>query len=126
MRLLVMGNEWIASDALAFLLLKDLKNEFPGLTVMHVKDSFALMGELALEGPIIILDVVQGLTRVAFIPLEKLKNSSLLSAHDFDAGFVLKLLGEDKNIRIIGIPLEGNRSDILSQTKELLKIEIKK
>lgn len=70
------------------------------------------------ENPII-LDVVQGLQEPKVIPTENLRNDSILSAHDFDAGYAIKLV--DKPVKIIGIPMQGDENKIKSQVLELLR-----
>lgn len=117
-RILILGNEIIPEDSLAKKLGEKLKKDFE---VINVKDSFQLMSLLNEnnEGEIILLDVVKNLQEVKVIGVDDLKNDSILSAHDFDAGYVLKLI--DKDFKIIGIPQRGNDEEILGEVKGLIK-----
>ncbi len=115
LKILTLGNEFVEGDSLAKEIGELLKKDFE---VVNVKDSFELMSLLNSKKDFVILDVVQGLNHVKEISINNLRNDSILSAHDFDAGYVLKLIGKD--IRIIGIPQEGNKEDILEEVLELL------
>jgi hypothetical protein len=131
MKILVLGNEFIEKDSLAKRVGSLLKEDFD---VVEIRDSFQLMGELALQEEmgngkwgVVILDVVKELDEVREIGVGDLRVDSILSAHDFDAGYVLALFGHDsgepglmgENVRIIGIPMEG---DELETRKDVLKI----
>lgn len=113
--ILCLGNEFIAIDSLAKKVGSLLKEDF---IVHQVNDSFQLMSLLnSIEKPII-LDIVKNLKDVRIIPTEKLKSNNIVSAHDFDASYIIKLL--DKPVKIIGIPEEGNKEEISDQVRELI------
>ncbi|MGD9276054.1 MAG: hypothetical protein PVJ67_02685 [Candidatus Pacearchaeota archaeon] len=117
MRLVFLGNEFLEEDSLAKKIGEILKNDFE---VINVRDSFELMSLLNESGvdEIILIDVVENLNEVKKISVDELRNDSILSAHDFDAGFVLKLVG--KNFKIIGIPQKGNVEEIKRSILKLL------
>lgn len=106
MEILCLGNEFIKEDSLAKKVSYELVKE--GFNIVFIKDSFELMDKINSGDDFIIVDVVKNLNEVKIISVDDLKNSKLLSAHDFDAGFVLKLTGSNKNINIIGIPVDSD------------------
>lgn len=115
MKLITLGNEFIENDSLAKRIGELLKDEHE---IINIKDSFQLMSILnETENPII-LDVVQNLQEPKIIPIEKLRNDSILSAHDFDAGYAIKIV--DKPVKIIGIPMQGDEQEIKEKVLKLL------
>lgn len=112
-----LGNEFMKGDSLAFEIGVILKGE--GLEVSHIKNSFELMSIVSSNKDFVILDVVEGLSDVVRLGVSDLRVDSILSAHDMDAGFVLSLLDED--VKIIGIPKEGDISKIKEKVLSLLK-----
>jgi len=115
-KIICLGNEFIEGDSFAKSVGKKLRDDFK---VINIKDSFQLMGILNGEGDFVLLDVVEGLEKVCFIKVEDLRSDAILSAHDFDAGYVLKLLGED--VKIIGIPMSGDLGSVREKVVELIK-----
>ncbi len=120
MKILVLGNEFIEEDSAA----KKIADLFSG-KIAKIKDSFELLSELENvreNEEIVIIDVVEGLKNVEELKLEDLKNSKILTAHDFDASFILKLL--KPKVRIIGIPKivdEKNLEKIKKRIEKLIK-----
>ena len=109
-KILVLGNEFLEEDSFA-------KKVCENMNFTGINDSFELMDALQTDEDVIIIDVVKGLNHVARIQKEDLRNDSFLSAHDLDAGFLITLLSPE--VKIIGIPQNGNIEEI---RKELLKI----
>jgi len=116
-KILSLGNEFLKEDSLAKEVGKELIKE--NYNILNIKDSFQLMQELNSSDSIIILDVVEKLNEVKILLLEELKHNKIISAHDFDAGFVLKLF-KDKKIKIIGIPMTGSIKKIKESVKNIL------
>lgn len=114
-KILCLGNEFIEEDSLAKIVGNKLKEEFE---VIDIRDSFQLMGIFEEKGEFVILDVVDKLEKVILLEIDDLKSDSILSAHDFDAGQVLKLLKPD--VKIIGIPMKGDECEILKSVRDLL------
>ena len=112
-KILCLGNEFIKEDSFAKKIMLLLKKR--GFNVIDIKDSFQLMNEI--EEDCFIIDVVKGISEIKIINSDMLKSNSIISAHDFDAGFVLKLLG--KKTKIIGIPFDfnGNVRDVVRDVK---------
>ena len=117
-KILCLGNEFIEGDALAKEVGKLLSKKYK---ITNVKDSFQLMTLLneIQTNQLIIIDIVKKLKEAQIIKVGDIRNDSILSAHDFDAGYVLKLIG--KEFKIIGIPSSGNPKEIYKQVLELLK-----
>lgn len=105
MRILCLGNEFIEEDSLAKRIGAELASEFE---IIFINDSFQLMEFIKNNDDFFILDVVSGLDKVRLLNIEDLDNIKIMNAHDFDAGFVLKLFSNQKNIKIIGIPETGD------------------
>lgn len=118
MKILCLGNEFIKEDSLAKEVGKELIKE--GYNIINIKDSFQLIEELNSSDEIIILDVVERLNEVKLLQLDELKSNNIITAHDLDAQFILKLFN-DKNIKIIGIPMSGIIKIIKKQVKILLE-----
>jgi len=112
MKILCLGNEFIEEDSFAKKIGEKLNKK-----IVNIKDSFELLNYLNLE-KVIILDVVEGLKKVKLLSVDDLKENKILSAHDFDAGFFLKLL--KKNVKIIGIPINGDLDKVVKDVERLL------
>jgi hypothetical protein len=107
MKVLCFGNEFVEEDSLA----KQLADELKIDGVEFIKcDSLD-----GIKGDVVILDVVKGLNDVRLIPLDKVKDFHPVSMHDFDLGTELKLrksIGEINDVKIIGIPMQGDEEII--------------
>jgi Ni,Fe-hydrogenase maturation factor len=110
-KIICLGNEFILGDSLAKRV-GELLNDFE---VVNVRDSFQLMTLLKETEDPVVLDVVQRLKEPRLIRVDELRNDSILSAHDFDAGYAIKLVGKD--VKIIGIPTQG---DVLAVKEKVL------
>jgi len=114
-KLLCLGNEYVTEDSLAKSIGERLRQRYE---VLMIQDSFQLMSALHdIEKPII-LDVVKGLYEVRELSVNDLRTESIISAHDFDAAQVLKLVG--KPVQIIGIPMQGNEEEITRSVINIL------
>ena len=118
MKIVCLGNEFIEGDSFAKEVGELLRKDF---VVVNVNDSFQLMSLLSEEKDFVLLDVVKDLEEVCFIRVDDLKSGSILSAHDFDAGFVLKLIGDD--VKIIGIPMSGDLDEVAGEVARLISGE---
>lgn len=125
MKILSLGNEFIKEDSLAKKISKELSEELPDFEFININDSFQLIDYLQEEGRIIILDVVENLKEVKLLDVNDLKENKILSLHDFDAGFFLQLLGKGKNIKIIGLPMNGKIESIKREAKNYLNLSSK-
>lgn len=114
MKLIVLGNEFVKRDSLA----KEIADSIRELDFVHVKDSFELMEIVKEKERFIVLDVVEGLNEVKELTIDDLEVGGIVSAHDFDASFVFKLLKPD--LKIIGIPMRGNLEKIMMDVRVFL------
>jgi len=109
-KLFVFGNEYLADDALAIQVAGKLK----GVQVIHCTSPEELLD----EDPLLILDVVKGAKKLIILDsIEAIKTRKMVSLHDMDLGFFLNLMkemGMNKKIKIIGIPETGN-VDMIAQ-----------
>ena len=115
--LYVFGNEHLEFDSLAREISDFLKEEF---NIIHCRSPDDLLD--AEENEILILDVVKGIEKPVVIEdISQLKTNKMTTMHDFDLGFFLNLmkeLGINKKIKIIGVPQRGNKSDILEKVRQ--------
>ena len=116
-KILCLGNEFILEDSLAKKIGEELKKQ--GLDIININDSFQLLNHIG-ESGLVIIDVVKDLDNCRIIDINDLSKNNILTAHDLDAGFFLKLFGENKDIKIIGIPMKGEVENILDKVGSLL------
>jgi Ni,Fe-hydrogenase maturation factor len=106
MQVFVFGNEYIEQDKAAKSLMPLLQERFDKIDFIPCTTPEQLLE--AGEDTIRILDVVKGIEKPIIIEnVEQLKTNKLISLHDFDVAFFLNLmkeLGIQKNIKILGIP----------------------
>ena len=111
-KILCLGNEFIREDSFAKKI--GLELEKSGFEIVNIRDSFQLMeilNDTSDQDEIIILDVVFGLEDVLILGVDELRDNKIITAHDFDASFVLKLF-KDRKFKIIGIPMNGEIDSI--------------
>ncbi|MFH1173709.1 MAG: hypothetical protein V1725_01095 [archaeon] len=107
----VFGNAYLAQDNLALAVAKELN-----VPVRHCTSPEQLLD----MDDIIILDVVKNITQPLLLSPNQIKARNIMSMHDFDVGFFLKLMQEldmKKNIIIIGLPQEGDAVQLAQQVK---------
>jgi Ni,Fe-hydrogenase maturation factor len=116
-KLYVFGNEYLQEDSLA----RIVSNHLHNVELVHCRSPEDL---LDVDGEIVILDVVKGITKTIIITdVNQLKTRNIISLHDFDLGFFLKLMesiGEKKTIKIIGIPMIGDSKIIALEVEQCL------
>ncbi|MEM0465363.1 MAG: hypothetical protein QXW97_01525 [Candidatus Pacearchaeota archaeon] len=115
MKILSLGNEFIKEDSLGKKLAEKLIKQ--GYDIINIRDSFELIEELNSEEDFIIIDVVKNLDFPRIIKISELNNSNILTCHDFDASFIIKLFENEKKIKIIGIPMNFDVNDSLEYVK---------
>ncbi len=111
----VFGNEYLKEDNLALKIAKRLKNF--KLVICRSPDEL-----LEAKGKeILILDVLKNVKKPLLIKdISQIKTRKIISLHDFDLGFFLKLMGkikDNKKIKIIGVPSHGNPSKLAKEVK---------
>jgi len=117
--LYVFGNEYLKNDSFAKKISKIIANK--------IKVVLCTAPEILLESnekEIIILDVIKNIKKIIIITdISKIKTSKIISLHDFDLGFFLKLMKEmkiNKKIKIIGIPCKGNAAKIAKEVEKCI------
>lgn len=121
----ILGNPLLDFDNLPLKLAPKLEKAFPEIDFV-ITDPFENLDPI--DGELIIIDTVESIKKVAMMDdLEKIQTGSIFSLHDFDLAFNLKLLqkiGKLKKVKIFGVPMEGNKKEIMEQLAREIKKEI--
>lgn len=120
-KILCLGNEFIKEDKLAKKVGEELSIQMKDLDFISIKDSFQIIDLLKYNENLILIDVVKNLKEIRKIKVEDLSLNTISNSHDIDAAFFIKLLGEQKNINIIGIPMEGDLKLIMKKVKKMIE-----
>jgi Ni,Fe-hydrogenase maturation factor len=114
------GNEFIKEDCLA----KEIADEISIPDVEFIKSDSLNDVICNKDCNVFILDVVRNSNKVIMInDIDQLKEHKLVSLHDFDLAFFLKLmkgLGNIHEVKIIGIPQKGDKNEIIYEIKEIV------
>ncbi len=117
--LYVFGNEYLKGDGFAKQVAKYLNGTVNIADCTTPEDLF-----YAKEKEILILDVVRNIKNPLIIKdTSQIKTKKIISLHDFDLGFFLKLMREinnNKKIKIIGVPPRGNAAKIAKEVQSLI------
>ncbi len=120
MKVYCFGNKLVPEDTMALVLADEMS--IAGVEFVKVFDPYDIYEEL--KEDIVIMDVVEGIEDVVLIDdVSELKATKLVSLHDFDLGFLLKLLKEIDSVgkvKIIGLPMKVDKDNIKEKIKELL------
>lgn len=116
------GNPKLPTDSLALELAQEL--EIPGVEFIACLSPEELCEHNAKE--LWIMDVARGINKVTLLSdISKLKTAKLVSLHDFDLAYFLKLMekmGELPEVKIIALPMKGEKKTIKQEVEKLLKI----
>ncbi len=119
--ILCFGNSYIEEDALAKRIADSMQLE--GFVLIKCNSPEEIM--FYADKKIVLLDVARNVLRPMIInDLKMLKEPNLVSLHDFDLSYFLKLIEKMhniKNIPIIAIPKDGNKEQIIQEIAALLK-----
>ncbi|MBS3158710.1 hypothetical protein J4206_05475 [Candidatus Woesearchaeota archaeon] len=122
--LYVFGNEYLEDDAFAKDVAKEIAKATTKKTINGLNIKLCSHPEILLdaeEDELLILDVVKDIKKPMLLTnISQLKTRKLVSFHDFDVGFVLQLMksmGTDKKIKIIGIPQKGDAKEIAHEVE---------
>lgn len=119
MKILVFGNPHVEDDALAVEIAQELK--IAGVK-WQITDNLNDLLEPDFDA---ILDVGKGIPHVVLLDeIEKLKEHNMVSLHDYDVTFFLKLhkaLGNLEKIKIIAIPMGYDKKQAKIEIKSILK-----
>lgn len=124
--ILCFGNPYLKEDNLAVQVADIIIAEkVPGIEIVKCISPDEILSYL--DRDFVILDVVKDAKEVMLIDdIDRLKSGSIVSLHDFDLGFFLKLMketGKIDKVRIIGIPQQGDIKDIKKDVITLLPIQ---
>ena len=115
-KIYVFGNENLEEDKLSTGVGRLLSKKFK---IIHCRSPDELLE--AEEDEILILDVVKGIKGPIVIEdISQIKTNKMLSLHDFDLGFFLNLMKEmgiNKKIKIIGVPAKGDIKEIAKRAE---------
>ncbi len=124
-KVLIFGNILLKNDSLPLQLMDDLAEKFPGIEFKDF-DPNENMDEEGRE--INIIDTVEGIEKVMLITdIDTIKINRILSMHDFDLGYnlrLLKKLGYVDRVRIFGVPMKIKKKDALKQLEELISANL--
>jgi len=121
--LLAFGNPYLKEDNLA-LELADLliKEKIKGIDIVKCISPEEVLDYL--DKDFYILDVVKDLKKIMLIDdIDKLKSGKMVSLHDFDLGFFLKLMketGKIEKVKIICVPQTGDIKDLLPEVQKVI------
>lgn len=124
-KVFVFGNALLEGDSIAVEVGKELEKELKEREFCFLSEPEE-MDELSGREwkELVILDAVEGIKEVRIIPLEKIVKERKVTAHDLDLGFYLQLkkkLGELKEVKIIGIPMEMKKEKAVKEARKLLQ-----
>lgn len=123
--LLAFGNPYLNEDNLALKIADSiLEDRIPELEVIKCLSPEEVLNYT--DKDFFILDVVKDIDRVMVIDnIDQLKGGGLISLHDFDLGFFLKLMketGKIEKVKIIGIPQSGDIEIIKKKVIDILTV----
>jgi Ni,Fe-hydrogenase maturation factor len=118
MNVLVFGNPHLPEDSLAITVSKNVA--IPQVTFTHSET----LNDLLEQHYDAILDVAYGVPRVVILKdLSRLREHRLVSLHDYDVSFFLKLMnaiGKLSNKPIIAIPVDYDKERAIRETQMLI------
>lgn len=122
MKVYLSGNLLVNADSMPLKLLPKLKRTFPEIEFIEIDPN----EDFIPEDDSVIIDTVVGIEQVAlFTDIERFADHKLISPHDYDLGFHLKLLkktGKLNRVKIIGIPTSFSISKGQRELTKLLRI----
>lgn len=127
--LLAFGNPYLEDDNLALEIAdRIIAEKVKGVEVIKCVSPEEVIQYT--DRPFYILDVVKDLDKILiFEDIDRLKANNIVSMHDFDLGFFLKLMketGKIESVKIIGIPQKGDTGKITEEVIKILEKNIKK
>ncbi len=121
----IFGNLMLDFDNLPLKLAPKLQEMFPDINFVIADPNENLK---PVNKEFIIIDTIEGIKKVTVLDdIEKIQTQKFYSLHDFDLAFNLKLLqkiGKLEKIKIIGVPMKGDKKDILEQVSKAIKSKV--
>ncbi len=123
--ILAFGNPYLNEDNLALHIADSIiEDRIKGVEVVKCISPEEVLDYT--DRDFVIIDVVKDLEEVTVIDsIDRLKAEGMVSLHDFDLGFFLKLMketGQIDKVKIIGIPMKGDIKGIKKKVLELLRV----
>jgi len=128
MKILIFGNPLLKQDSLPIKLIPKLKQKFPNIKFKEIDPTEDLEPFLNTDTPntehrtpgdLVAIDTIKGIDKVTTInSIEQLKANKIYSMHDFDLTLNLKLLKKLNiidSVKIIGIPMNINEDEAITQ-----------
>ncbi|MBU5687848.1 MAG: hypothetical protein KQA41_02445 [Candidatus Aenigmarchaeota archaeon] len=120
-KILVFGNPLVRKDSLPPSLISSLQKIFPKIEFKE----FDAVEDLQKEGRnLYILDTVEGIKKVELITnIDILEVNRILSVHDFDLAYTLKLMRNANmidRVTIIGVPVNISKEEAIEQIREII------
>jgi Ni,Fe-hydrogenase maturation factor len=120
--ILVFGNPLVRDDSLALRILPTLRKQFTSVEFIEL-DAIEELSEYGQH--LIILDVAKGIDEpVILTDLKDLELDRVLTMHDFDLAWNLKVLmtaGQVKSVKIIALPYGMDEKKALEKSALLIK-----
>jgi Ni,Fe-hydrogenase maturation factor len=118
------GNPLLKEDSLPFLLIPQLREEFPEIDFVEANSP----DDIEERDEILILDTAKGITKATVLSdIDALCSNRTCSLHDFDLGMTLKLMqkmGKLKKVRIFCIPMGYSKAKAFAELKKLIKAKM--
>ena len=121
-KILVFGNPLIEEDKIALKIVPFLVKKFPNIKFIEF-DSVEEIQEYGKD--LIIIDAAKGLKAVTIVEdLNLLETKNIVSMHDFDLAYNLKIMkkvGLIKSVKIIAIPMQMKKDEALKEVEKVIK-----
>jgi Ni,Fe-hydrogenase maturation factor len=119
-KIYVLGNSLVKEDSLPVRLLPLLKKEFPNIEFIE----FEPTEDFPKEKKLVILDTVINAKEVCLISdIDKIISERVVSLHDFDLGYNLKLMKKFSmidTIKIIGLPPNIKEKEAIEGIRKII------
>ncbi len=124
-KILVFGNLLLKNDSMPLRLISNLAKEFPYIEFK----AFDPNENMENEGrEMNIIDTVEGIEKVTLITdIDSIKINRILTMHDFDLGYNLKLLKKLNyidRVMVFGVPMKIKKEEALRQLRELINANL--
>jgi Ni,Fe-hydrogenase maturation factor len=124
-KVLVFGNEMLKNDSLPLRLLADLGRKFPDIEFK----AFDPNDNMESEGrEINIIDTVEGIDKVTLVTdIDSIKINRVLTMHDYDLGYNLRLLKKLNyidSVLIFGVPMKIKKEEALKQLSAAIRANL--
>ena len=124
MKIYVLGNPLVKEDSLPIKLIPKLKKELPNHEIIEIDPS----EDFPKQKELVIIDTVINAKKINIITdINRIQLGSIVSLHDFDLGYNLKLMKKFKlieKVKIIGIPPSYDEEKAIAEIKKIIQKNI--